>query len=575
MGVPRVGGASLLSLALASSSVAGESGWRKVESPHFVVATDASSEDAMNLALELERIRAAFRETTGGQVDPPQSVVIVAGRRAQSVEKLVPGFAGGGFYLHNPYRQFMVMVGRYRGYNPYQVTYHEYVHLLNALNYRRIPLWLNEGLAMFFSFALIEGDDLERAVKPYRALVANEFAIPLDTFFAVDHSSSYYGRHQKRTSLFYAQAWALTHLILVGDPTGELRRALQDYLTLLDAYVPSSVAYRRTFGRIENLAARLEEDVRRRFYYARLQPKTPIDKTAFSSKELSAAEWSALRGEFLLHRGEIEKARPLLEEAVRLDPTLGEANTNLGILHYRAGDRERAQKALDESIRAGYASYLTHYHRGLVLQESQPPAPTAEVENAFATAISLNARFAPAFAALAALYGSTPERVEEAIAMAYMAAENDADNAAYQVEFGRLLVRGGRGEEAPKVAARAVTIALESPLASVSDVACRQGNLKGFAEVVLAACQRAVDLGPDNPRFRDSRGLGRAILGDFTGAIEDFRFFVTSGDAPQEEKDRRRLWIETLEKGINPIDGATIASITPLRPAHTERDPKS
>ncbi|NUM44656.1 MAG: TIR domain-containing protein, partial [Anaerolineales bacterium] len=54
------------------------------------------------------------------------------------------------------------------------------------------------------------------------------------------------------------------------------------------------------------------------------------------------------------------------------------------------------------------------------------------------------------------------------------------------------------------------------------DLLCWWGALYNQAEISNFACDRALELVPDDGYFRDSRGVSRALLGDFEGAIEDF-----------------------------------------------------
>ena len=51
--------------------------------------------------------------------------------------------------------------------------------------------------------------------------------LPLQTLLTVDHDSPLYNEGNRR-STFYAQSWALTHLILLGKPTE--RRSSSAYL---------------------------------------------------------------------------------------------------------------------------------------------------------------------------------------------------------------------------------------------------------------------------------------------------------------------------------------------------------
>lgn len=81
---------------------------------------------------------------------------------------------------------------------------------------------------------------------------------------------------------------------------------------------------------------------------------------------------------------------------------------------------------------------------------------------------------------------------------------------------------------------------------------CWYGSLWNEAERVLAACERAVALEPDNVEIRDSRGLARALLGDFQGAIDDFEAFVEETE-DEGRRFQRQNWIEMLEVGENPF----------------------
>jgi DNA polymerase III delta prime subunit len=85
---------------------------------------------------------------------------------------------------------------------------------------------------------------------------------------------------------------------------------------------------------------------------------------------------------------------------------------------------------------------------------------------------------------------------------------------------------------------------------------CWAGSLAGHADEVVEVCEKAVELAPDNGLYRDSRGLCRALTGDYGGAIEDFEFYVEwAKENGEDEQDRakREVWIAALEAGENPF----------------------
>ena len=85
---------------------------------------------------------------------------------------------------------------------------------------------------------------------------------------------------------------------------------------------------------------------------------------------------------------------------------------------------------------------------------------------------------------------------------------------------------------------------------------CWWGSLWDHAVNVMDACETAVESSPEDGNIVGSRGLARALTGDFDGAIEDFAFYVQwATDNGQDESDiaQREEWIAELEAGRNPF----------------------
>ncbi len=99
--------------------------------------------------------------------------------------------------------------------------------------------------------------------------------------------------------------------------------------------------------------------------------------------------------------------------------------------------------------------------------------------------------------------------------------------------------------------ARKLDPVLEIPAQSWNNL-CWSGSLNGAAADVLAACEQAIKLEPENGGYRDSRGLARALTGNIAGAIEDFQAFVNDPDN-EEAKAQRQQWIEALKAEKNPF----------------------
>jgi hypothetical protein len=110
-----------------------------------------------------------------------------------------------------------------------------------------------------------------------------------------------------------------------------------------------------------------------------------------------------------------------------------------------------------------------------------------------------------------------------------------------------------------------VRLALATDDASVNNSACWQGSLDGVARIVLPAGKRAVRLAPENPSYRDTRGLALALTGDFRGAIDDFQFYVEAFKKDERRKDsvrQRQEWITVLREGRSPFDEKTLKALS-------------
>jgi len=116
----------------------------------------------------------------------------------------------------------------------------------------------------------------------------------------------------------------------------------------------------------------------------------------------------------------------------------------------------------------------------------------------------------------------------------------------------------------------------DSPAGYLWHIACINGSIRGQAEQVEEACQKAVDVSEDVGKYIDGRGIYRAITGDFAGAIEDFRasidYLSTQVQDPEKPEyinqnyyqisipDYQR-WIEGLEKEEIPFNNTDLINL--------------
>jgi hypothetical protein len=233
--------------------------WRRVNSPNFIVVGDVSARDLRATATKLEGFRETLRRvlpavTSSSPV--PTVVVVFPSDEAftpfkptyQGKPKSIAGYAAPGSGISYI---AMLNAGEYSD----RVIFHEYTHMIVANAVTRVPVWLNEGLAEFYSsFALMDGGkraQIGRPLEEHLRVLNGAVRIPLVELLKADASSPLYNE-QNRASDFYAESWALTHMLLNGQPSRSAE--LSDYLQRVNNGTSEAQAWEQVFGtaRTEN-----------------------------------------------------------------------------------------------------------------------------------------------------------------------------------------------------------------------------------------------------------------------------------------------------------------------------------
>ena len=437
--------------------------WTEVQSPHFTVVTDGSERQGRRLADQFEAIRSVFEQTLRLRVESGKPFVVMAFKDERSMRAAMPGFwekkgqahPAGGF-LSGGDKIYAFIRLEAGGENPYFIVYHEYTHMVLDLNVRSLPLWMSEGLAEFYSYSTIREKEVSLG-RPDAYLIQTlreGKLLPLAELFRVTHDSPHY-TEEARVPMFYAESWALTHYLMLGERTeAGQRNRLSQFLSLLGRGVDQDEATRQVFDDPNKLQAALGRYVERfAFPYVWIKTKSAGTPKDFGARVLSPAETAARLGDFQLRNGRPQDAKPFLEEALRLQPDLAPAQESLGFLFMRQGDRAEALRWFDRAIASDSRSFLAHYyHATLTLIELGTTDGAGQAEASLARALQLNPYFAPAYVALARLYLRDDQKLDRALELVRKAVDLEPGSFSNQMMLGSVLVRLGRYEEALKLA---------------------------------------------------------------------------------------------------------------------------
>jgi uncharacterized protein len=465
----RVVMAAGLALAGAGPAVAeAERPWVEVRSEHFQVLSDAGDRAARDTALRFEQIRAAFASLGSSvRLDSGQPVTVIAARDEKSLGRLLPAYfekkgaaRPAGVFVPAGHRVFVVLredvddesEGRH------SVLFHEYVHLLQSLNFRTLPVWLSEGMAEFYAYTSVQKDRLlvGRAAPWHIALLREKRLVPLDEFFAVDHASRHYNEAD-RASIFYAQAWAVTHWLILGNK-GANRARLQKFLDRLDAGATLPEAARDGLGAPDVLRREVETYLQNIAFYMQQLPPVAVQVASWASRPVPAGEMAAWRALVHLPFGRKDDARRAIEESLRLMPDLALGHEANALLLTREAHLPEARTAAAEAIKRDPKSLPALMLAGslaLMPGGAGPPEAVRLLEAATALAPA----YGMAAMSLAQAKTAAGAPAQETLRLARRAAELWPSNLAIQFMLASQLLRNGDQAAAERAAQRALALA--------------------------------------------------------------------------------------------------------------------
>ena len=434
--------------------------WTEVQSPHFTVVTNGSERQGRRLADQFEAIRSVFEQTLKLRVESGKPFVVMAFKDEKSMRAAMPEYwekkgqvRPAGMFLSGGDKIYAAIELDAGGENPYGIVYHEYTHMVLHLNVRSLPLWMSEGLAEFYGNSTI-GEKEVSLGRPdaYSIQTLREgWLLPLAELFRVTYDSPQYTEEAK-VPMFYAESWALIHYLMLAErPEASQGKRLSQFLSLLGQGVDQDEAVRRVFDDIDKLQADLGRYVERAaFPYLRIKTKAAGTPKDFSARVRSPAETAARLGDFELQDRRPQDAKPLLEEALRLQPDLASAQESLGFLFMRQGDRAEALRWFDRAIAGDSRNFLAHYyHATLTLTELGTTDGAVQAEAGLVRALHLNPYFAPAYVALAGIFLKDDQKVDRALELARKAMDLEPGSFSNQMMLGKVLVRLGRYEVDP------------------------------------------------------------------------------------------------------------------------------
>ena len=176
---------------------------------------------------------------------------------------------------------------------------------------RNLPTWLSEGLAEYYSTYdhLREGREatIGRPIESHLVQVGEGRLLPLSELIAVDDSSPLYNEGERR-SVFYAQSWALTHMLLLGEPSRV--KELSVFMAAIQSGAATADAWRQAFGAVD-LDRELQQYIRAfAFRIYKFKFDDAIARVNASARPMSRRRYPLFLPDCAFARSESMKPRP-------------------------------------------------------------------------------------------------------------------------------------------------------------------------------------------------------------------------------------------------------------------------
>jgi Tfp pilus assembly protein PilF len=300
---------------------------------------------------------------------------------------------------------------------------HEYAHLIMRHAGVNYPRWLNEGLAEFFSTLSPQGGQMSLGRVPMGRLMElreGDRMLDLPRLFAVDHNSAEYNT-RTHAGTFYAQSWALTHMLMTSDG---YRQGVGRFLNAVAGGQPSATAIEQVYGRpltqvFSDLAAYVRAD---RFAFFSAKYRDPRAESSFPVRTVEPFEIAVVTANLLADApGRMDEARAAYDALLAERPTDADLLGARGYFELRRGDRVVAAEFLKRAVDAGSENAQT-YRWAAMLASSQDERETllgravqldpgnVDVRLAYVGALVNQRKTEAAFDALVPVTRVTPEQ---------------------------------------------------------------------------------------------------------------------------------------------------------------------
>jgi TPR repeat protein len=456
---------ALVALLWGGSAAAAET-WIEVNTPSFVVVSNAGESTARRTAGEFEQVRAAYAKLwPWAHLAQGKGTVVLALKDDATLKRWAPGFyeVKGGIHVVSATaggadREYLLLRTDSQPLDQaVDVSYNLYrgylTLLLSASLERRLPPWLANGLSdVFGNVSVRDKEILVGRPVPSEIRYYNENArLPLNEILNA-RSDSPLIRKEGQRWLFDAQCYVLVHYLSFGDQ-GAHAAQLSRFIQLWLAGSSEEQAVAEAFGDLGALQRQLNDYATRAVLsYARLRTESSLENNASAPRPLAPAEVAGLQACVHVAMDRPVEAQAAIQQAQSADSRSPASYDAEGLLADRDQDKRRASQAYARAAELGSTSAHSHYRAAQLLWKQDADATTlAAIRQHLEKALELNGFYANASSYLAEVLVQQGDG-RAALTQAQRAVALEPGESYHRIALARALDKLGHPDEARKSA---------------------------------------------------------------------------------------------------------------------------
>ena len=265
---------------------AADTGWTLARTPHFEIYSHAGHREARQVLVWFERLRGFLEQQTGVNLDSRFPLRILVFGSKQEYAPFRPSPTADAYFGTSSGRDYIVLPSA----DVDRLAAHEYWHFVARAGALRLPLWLSEGLAEFYSTVQLESQGGRMGVVPplHVSLLRHDNWMRLPALLSVT-VDSHLLRERETAGVFYAESWALAHMLKLSPAYAA---GFNELMERMNSGMPSQQALEATYGRS---ADGIANDLRDWFLKGRSVPLARITTPDQASIDVSEVPSSTVQ----------------------------------------------------------------------------------------------------------------------------------------------------------------------------------------------------------------------------------------------------------------------------------------